>query len=201
MKARLPPLCAAPARHGVCPCPALIVVRVAERRYCPSCSSRRRALARLEEDNSIDKILDDRPRAIGASSWGGGPGGASQAGVALPAADKDSASPASVRKRLGSLQSESDELEYLCKFKGRAHIHSRWLSAQEIVADGRLSAQRLGNYEKKKLAGELDRFNEQCLTVERVLAVDGGAGAKRKGGPDGAVPGAIDAGDSQYRAP
>ena len=121
--------------------------------------------------------------------------------MALPAADKDSASPASVRKRLGSLQSESDELEYLCKFKGRAHIHSRWLSTQEIVADGRLSAQRLGNYEKKKLAGELDRFNEQCLTVERVLAVDGGAGAKRKGGPDGAVPGAIDAGDSPYRPP
>lgn len=83
-------------------------------------------------------------------------------------------------------------MEYLCKLKGRAHIHASWLTADELRADGRLSHQRLVNYEKKKALGELDRFNEQWLQVERVLAVESSAAA---GGEVGGASGSGSSGD------
>ena len=47
--------------------------------------------------------------------------------------------------------------QYLCKFKGRAHVHARWLTAEEIAVDGRLSLQRLQHFDRKR--AEIRKFH------------------------------------------
>lgn len=72
-----------------------------------------------------------------------------------------------VRARAGS---EPSVDEWLCKFRGLAHIHARWLDIEEIGADGRLSKQRLSNFESKRGQGvPIDPYSA-CLEVERVLS-------------------------------
>eukprot|EP00965_Chrysotila_dentata_P028331 942022-Pleurochrysis_carterae.AAC.1 len=55
------------------------------------------------------------------------------------------------------------EEEYLCKFKGEAHVHARWLLRDEINHDGRLSAVRLTNFNRKRAERRLDAFNPMCM--------------------------------------
>ena len=43
-----------------------------------------------------------------------------------------------------------EEEEYLCKLKGHAHLHARWLTRAAILEDGRLSLQRLRTFERKR---------------------------------------------------
>ena len=64
--------------------------------------------------------------------------------------------------------------QYLCKFKGRAHVHARWLTAEEIAVDGRLSLQRLQHFDRKRADGQLEPYNSDVCVVERVIAVRGG---------------------------
>ena len=123
------PECGA-AWHLHCLRPKLAVVPVGDW-LCPTCSTKRRAEMRLEEANSIEKILDER-RRIDTGSESGRP--------------SSSASP----KLNSPLRRKSMTLEYLCKYRGRAHIHATWLTADKIAADGRLSLQRLQNYQKKR---------------------------------------------------
>ena len=91
---------------------------------------------RLEEANSIEKVLDERRRADPPEA------SSSNLGNSL-------GSP--VRRKHGSMA-----VEYLCKYRGRAHIHAAWLTSDEIAADGRLSLQRLQHYQKKRAAGEVE---------------------------------------------
>ena len=107
------------------------------------------------------QVLDERRRVEPATAASSTATFASSAAAtastdAAAAADAASAAdggPASPRLRQSQLPLE---LEYLCKFKGRAYIHSRWLSREEIIIDGRFSFQRLQHYEKKRAAGEVE---------------------------------------------
>ena len=45
--------------------------------------------------------------------------------------------------------------EYLCKLKGFAHIHARWLPKADVTADGRQSVQRLARFVNKRRGGPL----------------------------------------------
>lgn len=78
------------------------------------------------------------------------------------------ASVGAVRQHLA----DSQVCEYLCKLKARAHMHARWLSAAAVEANGRLSAQRLVAFERKRAAGDLEPFNKACMEVERIIAAD-----------------------------
>ena len=70
--------------------------------------------------------------------------------------------------------------QYLCKFKGRAHVHARWLTAEEIAVDGRLSLQRLQHFDRKRADGQLEPYNSDVCVVERVIAVRGGGRRRRR---------------------
>ena len=62
------------------------------------------------------------------------------------------------------------DCEFLCKFKGRAHAHARWLSPDEIAYDGHFSAARLRNFDRKRIDGQLEPFNPACMVAQRVIA-------------------------------
>ena len=180
------------AYHLHCLKPKLLVVPQGDW-YCPTCVIVRKAQMRVEEANSIEKVLDERRadpddlvaaaqdrfvgRGVGASAAGeaggvsrsgGGSGSGSHAFRAGFASGAAGAQPSPSRMR-----KVGTKTEYLCKFRGRAHIHARWLTREEIEIDGRLSLQRLQHYEKKRNAGDLERFNESWVQVERIITWNG----------------------------
>ncbi|KAL1518947.1 hypothetical protein AB1Y20_003217 [Prymnesium parvum] len=98
-----------------------------------------------------------------------------------------------VRRRPDARSSERQsfsaqaDCEFLCKYKGRAHVHARWLDAEQIGLDGRRSAQRLRQFELKRARGEVEPFNSACMAAERVIATEGEADEADEAGGGGGV--------------
>jgi hypothetical protein len=129
-----------------------------------------RAAALAAELNSIDKVLDSRGGARGVEARGG-PG-------AAPSAEH--------------AQAHAEE-QFLCKLKGVAHVHAQWMTAAQIAADGRLSVQRLQNFERKREAGVALEPYASYMEVDRVIAASGTARpikqARAQAGPTPAASG------------
>ena len=167
------------AWHLHCLRPKLLVVPVDDW-YCPTCAAARREEAKMEEVNSIEKVLDERTRKLPEEPAAGAASSASIAAAQPLQAETAqeraiAAAMAFNNKMVAVAESKSPNrsrkvIEYLCKYRGRAHIHAAWLTQAEIAQDGRLSLQRLQHYEKKKGQGELDVYKPECTQVERVLA-------------------------------
>ena len=83
-----------------------------------------KAAALAAELNSIERIIDVRPKVIEAD----GP----------------------ISPREGTAAASSGEEEYLCKLRGLALIHARWLTSEDIADDGHLSVRALSLFERKK---------------------------------------------------
>lgn len=58
----------------------------------------------------------------------------------------------SIEKVLDFRKSEGGEgtEEFLCKFRGLAHVHSKWLTTEAIQQDGRLSLQRMQQFQRRR---------------------------------------------------
>mmetsp|Transcript_46978 Transcript_46978/g.109578 ORF Transcript_46978/g.109578 Transcript_46978/m.109578 type:complete len:2415 (-) Transcript_46978:291-7535(-) len=106
-----------------------------------------------EDLNSIDKILDVRLREPEVQA---GEGAMTE------------------RKCLGrgmeTIGSGRGVEEFLCKYKGLAHVHAQWLTRREIESNGRLSGTRLSHFERKKAANRSDPYSESWMLPERVIA-------------------------------
>ena len=66
-----------------------------------------------------------------------------------------------------------EEEQFLCKLKGVAHVHAQWLTAAQIATDGRLSATRLQNFERKRAQGAQLEPYATYMEVDRVIAASG----------------------------
>ena len=64
--------------------------------------------------------------------------------------------------------------QFLCKFKGIAYVHSRWLTVDEIADDGRMSIQKMKNFKNKLSAGSPLEPYPAYMEVERVIAAYSG---------------------------
>mgnify|MGYP002820883578 CR=1 FL=1 len=73
----------------------------------------------------------------------------------------------------GAAGAVTAEEQFLCKLKGVAHVHAQWLTAAQIASDGRLSAQRLQNFERKRAAGAQLEPYASYMEVDRVIAASG----------------------------
>jgi len=104
-----------------------------------------RAAALAAELNSVDKVLDSRSGAKAEEARGG-----RAEAVAVTA-----------------------EEQFLCKLRGVAYVHAKWLTAAQIATDGRLSAQRLQNFERKRATGAQLEPYATYMEVDRVIAASG----------------------------
>ena len=64
----------------------------------------------------------------------------------------------------------TESREFLCKLRQLACIHARWLTADAIAQDGRLSLQRLQHFERKRKAGTPPEPYASMMEAERVIA-------------------------------
>ena len=127
-----------------------------------------RAAALAAELNSIDKVLDSRSGAKAEATRGGrAEAGAEAAGAEAAGAEAAGAEAA------GAAGAVTAEEQFLCKLKGVAHVHAQWLTAAQIASDGRLSAQRLQNFERKRAAGAQLEPYASYMEVDRVIAASG----------------------------
>ena len=106
-----------------------------------------RAAALAAELNSVDKVLDSRS---GTSKAEEARGGRAEAAGAVGAV-------------------AVEEEQFLCKLKGVAHVHAQWLTAAQIATDGRLSATRLQNFERKRAQGAQLEPYATYMEVDRVI--------------------------------
>ena len=73
----------------------------------------------------------------------------------------------------GAVGAVAVEEHFLCKLKGVAHVHAQWLTAAQIATDGRLSATRLQNFERKRAQGAQLEPYATYMEVDRVIAASG----------------------------
>ena len=106
------------------------------------------AAAAAAELNSIERVIDARPRIVAV-------------------AKDPSGAPSSPRKGIAAAVAEE---EYLCKLRGLALIHARWLIADEIHDDGKLSTRALALFERQRKAGKPIEPYASAMEVERVVA-------------------------------
>ena len=109
-----------------------------------------RAAALAAELNSVDKVLDSRSGTAKAEEARGGRAEAA-----------------------GAVGAVAVEEHFLCKLKGVAHVHAQWLTAAQIATDGRLSATRLQNFERKRAQGAQLEPYATYMEVDRVIAASG----------------------------
>ena len=115
-----------------------------------------------EEANSIEKVLDARPRRSAAAAASVAAGPSSPRSILRAATAGGGAG--------GGGSGRRGEEEYLCKVRGLAHVHARWMVPADIRADGRLSLRALQHFLSRRDAGAESGFSETWTAVERVLA-------------------------------
>lgn len=105
------------------------------------------------EANSIEKILDVR------NGTAGGAGGDAEGGAA------------------GFTAGSGGGAMYLCKYRGLAHIHSRWLSRDAIVDDGKVGSHLCGVPTQDHRLTTHNTFRRCCHHMRRLLSSQSKANA------------------------
>ena len=91
----------------------------------------------------VEKVLDVRTRVAGGAASGAPP----------------------------STEAGEGESEYLCKLKGRAHVHAVWMTSSEIGRDGRASVAKLRAWEAKRELGRGEAYNAVVTQAHRRVEV------------------------------